>query len=310
MIVSAHRISLMPISLLVIAVLICSPDPTCAKKFHDGKRSQRQSDFKSSESFFRPSLPALDGPDASHNSTAYQETLYNDASETTTFLSSAKASAGRLFIPTKRSSLINGINSAMDRLRYRNRYRNTATPRQKLRLTTQLSGGAESEDENKLSDQPQSNQPQSKSAKAFLGSLRRHPRTLLPQITRANEATLQKVKKGFAALQETSTHVAPSVVTFLSVLWTSDSGVSFLSLYVLSLLGASCGFYLFLYFITVGYAIGITLPLIVALNIYKVCIECSTVVVSFERTWFSYSSRCVTFSPMVSFLGKPYSILT
>jgi hypothetical protein len=50
--------------------------------------------------------------------------------------------------------------------------------------------------------------------------------------------------------------------------------------------------------------------LIVALNIYKVCIECSTAVVSFEKTWFSYSSRSVTFSPMVSFLGKPYSMLT
>jgi hypothetical protein len=305
MIVSTHQISLTTISLLVIAVLICSPFPTCAKKFNDGKRSQRQSDFKSSESFFRPSPPALDGRDAAHNYTAYQETLYNDASETTTFLSNAKASAGRLFIPTKRSSLINGINSAMDRLRYQNRYRNTATPRLKLRITTQLSGGAEPEDENKVSDQPQS-----KAAKAFFGSLRRRPRTLLPQITRANEATLQKVKQGFAALQETSTQVAPSVVTFLSVLWTSDNGVSFLSLYVLSLLGASCGFYLFLYFITVGYAIGITLPLIVALNIYKVCIECSTAVVSFEKTWFSYSSRSVTFSPMVSFLGKPYSMLT
>jgi hypothetical protein len=193
----------------------------------------------------------------------------------------------------------------MDRLRYRNRYRITPTPRQKLRLTTQLSGGADSEDENKVSDQPQS-----ESAKAFLGSLRRRPRTLLPKITRANEATLQKVKQGFAALQETSTQLAPSVMTFLSVLLTSDNGVSFLSLYILSLLGASCGFYLFLYFITVGYAIGITLPLIVALNIYKVCIECSTAVVSIEKTWFSHSSRCATFSPIMSFLGKPYSILT
>jgi len=42
------------------------------------------------------------------------------------------------------------------------------------------------------------------------------------------------------------------------------AGISFVTLYALSLLGSSVGFYLFLYFISVGYALGIFLPLFAA----------------------------------------------
>lgn len=272
MIFSTHRISICRLSLLVITLLYCSLIPAWAKKFYN-HRSRKQPPSEPSVYSNRSTPTPFEAPDAASNSAIYQERIHNDringGSQTTMFLSDAKASASRLFIPTRRSSLTNAINFAMDRLRYRNTYRSTSTPRQKLRLTMQLSGGAEPENDAMVADQPQT-----KSAKAFLGELRRRPKALLPKLTRANEATLQKVKQGFATLQDTSTQVAPSVVSLLSALWTADNGVSFLSLYVLSLLGASCGFYLFLYFITVGYAIGITLPLIVAVKIYKVCNPC------------------------------------
>jgi hypothetical protein len=96
--------------------------------------------------------------------------------------------------------------------------------------------------------------------RAFLGSFRQMPK--IPKIA--------KLKEGAAVIQETSSRVGPSFLTVASLLWASDKGVSFLSLYTLSLLGASCGFYLFLYFISIGYALGVTLPLIAALYLYNV----------------------------------------
>jgi steroid 5-alpha reductase family enzyme len=48
----------------------------------------------------------------------------------------------------------------------------------------------------------------------------------------------------------------------------SDSILSFPTLYALSLLGSSVGYYCFLYFITLGYALGITVPMVAALVVY------------------------------------------
>ena len=45
------------------------------------------------------------------------------------------------------------------------------------------------------------------------------------------------------------------------------------AVYALALLGSSCGFYLFLYFITVGYVCGVTLPVLVAMIVYNVSQE-------------------------------------
>jgi hypothetical protein len=94
---------------------------------------------------------------------------------------------------------------------------------------------------------------------------------LLPKTIRQNAKNLQKhLKHGAAALKETSAQAGPSVVTACTLLYTCEKGVSLATLYALALLGASCGFYLFLYFITIGYAVGITLPLAVALYVYNV----------------------------------------
>jgi len=69
--------------------------------------------------------------------------------------------------------------------------------------------------------------------------------------------------------------LGPSVVA----LWahrggaqSSQAGVQilkFTTIYTLSLLGSSIGFYSFLYFISVGYALGITLPVMAALRVYR-----------------------------------------
>lgn len=81
---------------------------------------------------------------------------------------------------------------------------------------------------------------------------------------------VNRVRAGLEAMQKTSYHVAPRFLTLISVLYASDGVISFLSLYGLSLLGASCGFYLLLYFITFGYALGVGLPLTVSLYVYNV----------------------------------------
>lgn len=96
-------------------------------------------------------------------------------------------------------------------------------------------------------------------------------RRLLPKTIQQNAKNLQQhLKHGAAVLKEGSAHAGPSVVTAFTLLYTCEKGVSLATLYALALLGASCGFYLFLYFITIGYAVGITLPLAVALYVYNV----------------------------------------
>jgi hypothetical protein len=172
--------------------------------------------------------------------------------------------------------LVTLINSARGRLRYGT----SGCTSEKLAVATQLSGGGEEprvEDSFTETDQISlsspshiSSTPATTKPRAFLGSLHHRKETLIPKFAEVNTAALQKVKAGLEALQETSTRVAPSIVTIFSILWTSEKGISFLPLYALSLLGASCGFYLFLYFITVGYAMGVTLPLVAALFMYKV----------------------------------------
>ena len=94
---------------------------------------------------------------------------------------------------------------------------------------------------------------------------------LLPKTIRQNAKNLQQhLKDGVAVLKESSAQAVPSVVTACALLYTCDKGVSLATLYGLALLGASSGFYLFLYFITIGYAVGVTLPLAVALYVYNV----------------------------------------
>jgi steroid 5-alpha reductase family enzyme len=60
--------------------------------------------------------------------------------------------------------------------------------------------------------------------------------------------------------------IGPAIVAMFAT--KQDGGLSFLTVYALALLGSSVGFHLFLYFISVGYALGIALPLTVALYKY------------------------------------------
>lgn len=143
--------------------------------------------------------------------------------------------------------------------------------------TTRLSGGADSPNENsQFSDKSSSQadpvvQDGNKKQKAFLGGFRPQ-KSMLPKVLKGKTGAdlAKKVKEGVAMVQETSAQVVPSFLTVLSLIWTADKGISFFTLYGISLLGASCGFYMFLYFITVGYALGVTLPLLVALYAYNV----------------------------------------
>mmetsp|Transcript_8817 Transcript_8817/g.21536 ORF Transcript_8817/g.21536 Transcript_8817/m.21536 type:complete len:545 (-) Transcript_8817:486-2120(-) len=74
-----------------------------------------------------------------------------------------------------------------------------------------------------------------------------------------------------ALLHKISSQVGPSIITILSLLGSNGKkdDISFMTLYKLALLGASCGFHLFLHFITLGYALGVTLPLVAALFFYQ-----------------------------------------
>ena len=64
-------------------------------------------------------------------------------------------------------------------------------------------------------------------------------------------------------------HVAPVALAAMQLLY-HNGDISFLGVYALALLGSSSGFHLFLYFITVGYALGVVLPVSVALCLHSV----------------------------------------
>ena len=74
-------------------------------------------------------------------------------------------------------------------------------------------------------------------------------------------------RQALALVQNTSSQAGPSIIAvlFLLLISAKREEISLVTLYTLALLGASCGFHLFLHFITLGYALGVTLPLIVAL---------------------------------------------
>jgi hypothetical protein len=95
-----------------------------------------------------------------------------------------------------------------------------------------------------------------------------------PLISKKMKSLLrQKFIDGIDLLVGTISQFGPSLVTLLCLsrfLSGDQEGLSFLALYAAALLGASCGFSLFLYFITLGYALGVTFPLALALIVYNV----------------------------------------
>lgn len=148
--------------------------------------------------------------------------------------------------------------------------------RQDIMTATRLSGGAEQELSTtpERSDQTTETAGTSKSPPtgAFLGNLdnfRKRSLKLPQSIVQGSGPIMEKFKSTADIVQKTSSRVAPSVFSTLSLLYTSNKGMSVLSLYALALLGASCGFHLFLHFITIGYALGIGLPISVALYVYN-----------------------------------------
>lgn len=95
---------------------------------------------------------------------------------------------------------------------------------------------------------------------------------------RFREQQVQQMQEQQTQLQELSrssteepltVHGAPKQIpvffSLVSTLWSSATRTNFWSLYALALLGSSAGFYVFFYFITIGYATGIFLPVAVAL---------------------------------------------
>jgi hypothetical protein len=171
----------------------------------------------------------------------------------------------------RKSDVAYFINSVHSRIRPGKRTLDAATEKD-LFTTTRLSGGAEGDIDNsgaQESERPPSDSQAATpmSRQAFLGNLGwKKPLQGLD--------IRKKMNDGLQLVQQTGSRVGPSFATIASLLYQSDKGMSFLSLYALALLGSSCGFHLFLYFITVGYALGITIPMTVALYVYNVSIIC------------------------------------
>ena len=85
---------------------------------------------------------------------------------------------------------------------------------------------------------------------------------------------------------ETLQHNAPLLCAVLGTttlallshrLLNPPKGLALPTIYALALLGSSAGFHLFLYFITVGFAMGIAIPLATALVVYNVRRRCAQV---------------------------------
>jgi hypothetical protein len=156
------------------------------------------------------------------------------------------------------------------------------------RETTRLVGGANSVvDKDEISQQndlsssssspPSSNTPETspQGRKSFLGDLLVQKRQFFALPKETEETMRKNFQHALAFAQKTTSRAGPSLLTALSLVGSNGQkkDISILTLYSISLLGASCGFHLFLHFITLGYALGVTLPLAVALFFYQVCIN-------------------------------------
>lgn len=145
-----------------------------------------------------------------------------------------------------------------------------------LEETTRLVGGANpnfeaEEDPNEQNSSPLSNSPPPVSPDVIQRKESRI-KSILPKSKLALQMNFRQTP---AFVRKLSSKAGPSILTVATLLYSSGkkNDISLLTLYKLALLGASCGFHLFLHFITLGYALGITLPLIVALYSYQVRIS-------------------------------------
>jgi hypothetical protein len=92
----------------------------------------------------------------------------------------------------------------------------------------------------------------------------------LPNVLK--DSIQQQASQSWMLAQQIFSRVGPSFLAIISLLGYNNDmdGISFFQLYTMSLLGASCGFYIFLYFISLGYALGVTIPIVAALFVYQV----------------------------------------
>ena len=148
-----------------------------------------------------------------------------------------------------------------------------------LEETTRLVGGAnlhvEAEEDPQQYDSSASNPPNhypetNERGNSFLRSI--IPFNKYHIFWGESEVLRKNFQQTLALLHKVSSQAGPSVITVLSLLGnsTKKDDISFATLYTLALLGASCGFHLFLHFITLGYALGVTFPLVAALIFYQV----------------------------------------
>jgi len=132
-----------------------------------------------------------------------------------------------------------------------------------------LSGGAE-DDGDTMSNVDEADISRSGAFVGNLDNLARRSLKLSDTFIQGKDPIIQRMKSAAEVMQQTGSRALPSAMTTITVLYAANRGISVASLYALALLGASCGFHLFLYFITIGYTLGIGLPLSVALYVYNV----------------------------------------
>lgn len=82
-----------------------------------------------------------------------------------------------------------------------------------------------------------------------------------------NSEAMEKIKTQSSRV---FTSLGPAAMSFCQLLYQTNGMLTKPAVYALALLGSSFGFHLFLYFITIGYAFGVTLPVTVAMTLYNV----------------------------------------
>jgi hypothetical protein len=82
-----------------------------------------------------------------------------------------------------------------------------------------------------------------------------------------NSEAMEKIKTQSSRVL---TSLGPAAMSFCQLLYQTNGMLTKPAVYALALLGSSFGFHLFLYFITIGYAFGVTLPVTVAMILYNV----------------------------------------
>jgi steroid 5-alpha reductase family enzyme len=100
-----------------------------------------------------------------------------------------------------------------------------------------------------------------------------HVDSLKEQVDKILSSTVQPLQTSWNTLVETDSLKRPdryisAIGPAIMAMFAAKDGLSFLTVYALALLGSSVGFHLFLYFISIGYALGIALPLTAALYKY------------------------------------------